>query len=400
MSKWPITRLGDVVSIRPPKREVRDRFSDLDQVTFIPMEDLPVRGGRVSGVKIRPLGEVYASYTYFAEGDVLLAKITPCFENGKVGVARGLVNGIGFGSSEFMVLRCGENILPEYLYHVVSRASVIEDGIPNMKGSVGHKRIPQEYIEDLTIPLPPLDEQKRIVAKLDELDGLAKNREAMVLDAITSSQVLFMSFLAEVFEVQAKQLEWPTILFGDFAEHSLGKMLDKGKNLGEPRPYVRNANVQWFEIDTGDIQQMRIEKRERDRYAVLPGDLLICEGGYPGRCAIWNNLEEMYFQKALHRARFDSLGSAKWAMYLLFFLSETGRLARHFSGTGILHLTGERLARVPVPMPSAEVRGLLVDRIEGLHRAVVALTTKQSLILKGLEQFKEQASEVILNGAA
>jgi type I restriction enzyme S subunit len=163
---WPLTRLGAIVTVRPPKRESRDRLFELDEVTFLPMEDLPVRGGFVTGTKVRPLGEVYSSYTYFADGDVLLAKITPCFENGKIGIAADLSNGVGFGSSEFMVLRCGPRILSEYLYHFISQPSLIGAGIPNMRGSVGHKRVPQDFIEDLELPLPPLDEQKRIVTQL------------------------------------------------------------------------------------------------------------------------------------------------------------------------------------------------------------------------------------------
>src|SRR5690606_15111197 len=82
-----------------------------------------------------------------------------------------------------------------------------------------------------------------------------------------------------------------------------GKMLDKAKNTGELRPYLRNTNVQWWHIDLTDIKQMAISEEEKSEFIVTYGDLLICEGGEPGRCAIWTESEEMYFQKALHRAR-------------------------------------------------------------------------------------------------
>ncbi len=109
---------------------------------------------------------MFSSYTYFADDDILLAKITPCFENGKLGVARGLTNGVGFGSSEYIVLRSKGKIDSEYLFHYLSQNSFRATGAKTMNGAVGHKRVPKEFIEELEIPLPPLLEQKRIVAIL------------------------------------------------------------------------------------------------------------------------------------------------------------------------------------------------------------------------------------------
>ena len=109
-----VARLADVVEINPKKSEVRG----LDRTTcvsFVPMEDLNTDGPAFVPSKERELAGVLTGYTYFKDGDVLLAKITPCFENGKAGVARGLLNGIGFGSTEFFVLRGGEKVLPEFL---------------------------------------------------------------------------------------------------------------------------------------------------------------------------------------------------------------------------------------------------------------------------------------------
>jgi type I restriction enzyme, S subunit len=97
---------------------------------------------------------------------------------------------------------------------------------------------------------------------------------------------------------------WGAKALGDIADLSLGKMLDKAKNRGELRPYLRNLNVRWFEFDLTDVAEMRFEKHEHERYAAKAGDVLICEGGYPGRAAIWLDETPMYFQKAVHRVRF------------------------------------------------------------------------------------------------
>lgn len=105
---WPTRTLADVCQIKPPKAEVRRFVTATDLVSLVPMEDLGIDQKVLVPKQVRPVSEVVGSYTYFADGDVLLAKITPCFENGKLGIAAKLVNGIGFGSSEYIVLRPDE----------------------------------------------------------------------------------------------------------------------------------------------------------------------------------------------------------------------------------------------------------------------------------------------------
>src|SRR5688500_1784208 len=102
-SSWRREPLSEVCVIRPPNAEARAKVASNARVSFVPMEDLGIEQKFLTPVHERPLSSVAGSYTYFAEGDVLLAKITPCFENGKLGIASGLSNGIGFGSSEYIV---------------------------------------------------------------------------------------------------------------------------------------------------------------------------------------------------------------------------------------------------------------------------------------------------------
>lgn len=111
--------------------------------------------------------EVSASYTYFEDDDVLLAKVTPCFENGKAGIAQGLLNGIGFGSSEFYVLRSNGQVLPEWVYFCVMHPLFREAAVAQMTGTGGLQRVPRDYVENFRIPLPPLEIQKEIVAEIE-----------------------------------------------------------------------------------------------------------------------------------------------------------------------------------------------------------------------------------------
>jgi type I restriction enzyme, S subunit len=144
---------------------------------------------------------------------------------------------------------------------------------------------------------------------------------------------------------------WQLKKVGEVAQHSLGKMLDKAKNKGEPQPYLRNLNVRWFGFELSDVLEMRFLPAETERYTAVKGDVLVCEGGYPGRAAIWDQDIPIFFQKALHRVRFHEPERNKWFLYYLFFCDLQGTLRENFNGAGIQHFTGEALAQFELPLP-------------------------------------------------
>jgi type I restriction enzyme S subunit len=150
-------------------------------------------------IQVKRLSEVAGSYTYFAEGDVLLAKITPCFENGKLGIASGLKNGVGFGSSEYIVFRPNSTVRKEWLYYLLSRDSFRNEGAERMSGAVGHKRVSKEFIEAYPIPIPPLAEQQRIVGILDEAFAGIARAKANAEQNLQNARALFESHLQAVF---------------------------------------------------------------------------------------------------------------------------------------------------------------------------------------------------------
>jgi len=154
--------------------------------------------------------------------------------------------------------------------------------------------------------------------------------------------------------------------FGTIMTSCLGKMLDKDKNQGRPRKYLRNINVRWFDFDVADLQEMRIADDEIMRYSIQKGDLVVCEGGEPGRCAIWSDEKPVCFQKALHRVRFDETSEPKFYMYYLWMLTKSGALAKYYTGSGIKHLTEESLTKLPVPVLSLLEQKRIVARIEEL----------------------------------
>jgi len=163
---------------------------------------------------------------------------------------------------------------------------------------------------------------------------------------------------------------WEEKKLGDISEHVLGKMLDKNKNRGTLQPYLRNINVRWFSFDLSDLLEMRFLEDEKNRYSAVKGDVLVCEGGYPGRAAIWQDDNPIYFQKAIHRIRFYPCCSNRWFLYYLLSLDLNGSLENHFTGTGIRHLTGESLNEILIPLPSSPEQKRIVGILDEAFAAI------------------------------
>lgn len=164
---------------------------------------------------------------------------------------------------------------------------------------------------------------------------------------------------------------WPVVPLSQIAELSLGKMLDKDKNRGELRPYLANINVRWGSFDLQELRKMRFEERETERYCLRSGDIVMCEGGEPGRCALWLEGEPgMMIQKALHRIRpMDGIDGH----YLYFALAQkasSGAFAEYLTGGGIKHLPGEKLAKVEVPIPHLDEQRRIAEVLGSVERAI------------------------------
>jgi len=239
----------------------------------------------------------------------------------------------------------------------------------------------------IPIPIPSLPEQKRIVAVLDKaFDSIAKARENAEKN-LYNARELFSSHLQNVFAQIAEQ--WGQKKIPEIAQHSLGKMLDRAKNIGKPQPYLRNFNVRWFSFDLSDINRMPFRAEEKEKYTAVKGDVLICEGGYPGRAAVWDKDSPIYFQKALHRVRFSQPEYGKWFVYYLKVQDTSGQLKQYFSGTGIQHFTGEALSKFTMPLPPLpELRKMLklFDRLADKTQRLEAIYQQKISDLEELEK--------------
>nr|HPJ26079.1 restriction endonuclease subunit S [Synergistaceae bacterium] len=185
---------------------------------------------------------------------------------------------------------------------------------------------------------------------------------------------------------------WEWVKFGKVTSNRLGKMLDKSKNRGNPKPYLRNTNVQWHQFVLDDVKEMKFEDGELHEFRVLPGDLLICEGGEPGRCAIWRDSEiEIYFQKAVHRARPFSCVTSEYLEVCLTNDAGNGQLAKYFTGATIKHFPGDKLKGYVIPLPPLPEQHRIVACIDQLmalcdtlEQQIEAAADKQTELLNAL----------------
>ncbi|KGK00168.1 restriction endonuclease subunit S [Thalassotalea sp. ND16A] len=164
---WEVINLESVCEINPKLN--KSNYQDDLQVSFVPMPAVDAESGKIDVSGIRSFSQVKKGYTAFQKHDVLFAKITPCMENGKMAVVPAVTNGLGFGSTEFHVLRAGVGINPHFIYYFVSSKIFRVQAEHNMTGAVGQRRVPAPWLSAEKLPLPPEKEQHRIVAKIEEL---------------------------------------------------------------------------------------------------------------------------------------------------------------------------------------------------------------------------------------
>lgn len=226
---WEIKKLGEVADISPSKAELKNiALSSSDDVSFLPMEDLTIGKTYVEPQKVKQLSEVEGSYTYFKEGDILLAKVTPCFENGKLAIAKNLSNGVGFGSSEYIVVRSKmQDVLPTYLLYILQSNNFRTQGKTVMLGACGLKRLPKPFVFNFEIPVPPLPEQEKIVAELDCLSGIIEKKRQQLKELDALAQSIFYEMFGEPLE---NEKGWGLRKIGDVCQVNPNKK-DTSKGL-------------------------------------------------------------------------------------------------------------------------------------------------------------------------
>lgn len=181
-------------------------------------------------------------------------------------------------------------------------------------------------------------------------------------------------------------MKWEKVKLGNVTDSCLGKMLDQNKNKGDYQPYLANVNVRWGEFDLEDLPLMKFEESEQERYELKYGDLVICEGGEPGRCAIWKEqIPNMKIQKALHRVRVHDCLDYRYVFYWFLLAGKTGELDQYFTGATIKHMPGQKLKEVVIDKPPLEIQHRIAD-ILSAYDDLIENNQKQIKLLKEAAQ--------------
>ena len=232
----------------------------------------------------------------------------------------------------------------------------VPDAVPRLR----------RFILDLAVrgKLVPQDPNDEPAAELLKRIAVGKEEEACQANGFLKRP------LPPVFESERpfpvpKSWEW--IRVGDVAISLLGKMLNKAKNRGTYKPYLRSVNVYWLELKLSDIKEMRFEEQELEKYTLCKGDVLVCEGGEAGRAAVWNNeMEGIYYQNALHRVRFFGKIDPNYFVFALWSDFNSGRLAGYCTGITIKHFTSKRLAKYCFPLPPLAEQHRIAAKVDEL----------------------------------
>ncbi len=272
-SGWIQSKISDAIFLN----EKHVGISDDTECGFVPMALVPTGYGEPVKYETRTWDKCKKGFTQFKDNDVILAKITPCFENGKGALVTGLPNGIGAGSTEYFVLRTVRNLVePKYIHAFVKTKEFLFNCETNMSGSVGHRRVPKDYLLNYPLPLAPLNEQKRIVEKLDEVLAQVDTIKAR-LDGIPAILKRFrQSVLAAAVSGKLIDLnETKITTIGEVSEDIRYGTSKKCDYKGGSTPVIRIPNIGDRKLDTSDLKLADFTERELEKLALKTGDLLV-----------------------------------------------------------------------------------------------------------------------------
>ena len=341
--KFPVARIGDICIINPPKGELANLNPDT-LVSFVPMADLNENRVAFQPKQEKLLSEVSGSYTYFADDDVLLARVTPCFENGKAGIARRLLNGVGFGSSEFIVLRCGEDILSEWMYFCVMHPLFRNWAIHQMTGTGGLQRVPRSSVEGFQIPLPPLEVQQEIVA---EIEGYQK--------VIDGARAVVENYRPHI----VVDPEWPKCSLGDLADNldSRRVPVSKGHRKPGPFPYYGASGIVDYVNDYIFDEDILLISEDGANLLARSTPIAFSVSG------------QSWVNNHAHVLRFKTLDAQKYVEYYLNSVS----IQEYVTGSAQPKLNQKALSGIQIPLPDDRaILQSLVSEVEAEHTLIEA----------------------------
>ncbi|WP_368485121.1 restriction endonuclease subunit S [Pseudoalteromonas sp. SD03] len=337
---WTLTSLGKLCDINPKKIKKPEN----GKVSFIAMNQLSEEGQLISHLP-REYEEVSKGFTSFKDGDVLVAKITPCFENGKGALVHGLTNGVGFGSTEFHVLRAKENTSPEFIYYLTRTKELRVRGENNMQGSAGHRRVTSDYFNAYKVLTPPLPEQRKIAKILSIWDKAISTTERLIDNSKKQKKALMQQLLTgkkRLLDDSGKPFE------GEWEEKRLSDLgnISSGGTPSTTKPEYWDGDINWVTpTDITKQDSIYIESTARlvsmdgiknSSAKLLPkGTLLVCTRATIGEMAIASH--EMSTNQGFKNIVPNENTNIEFVYYLLNFYKH--KLISKASGSTFLELS-------------------------------------------------------------
>ncbi len=286
-------------------------------------------------------------------------------------------------------LSLGDSVVDPLFLHYYLRQDDVVSWITNQAVGATMPNLNTGILRSVPVRFPSLPIQRRIAGILSTYDELIDNSQRRIKILETMARKLYREWFVHFCfpghesvpcvpsPIGSIPQGWQAKALAELADLSLGKMLDQKKNRGQPLPYLANVNVRWGEFDLSELREMRFEVNELETYGLRRGDIVMCEGGEPGRCAIWmEKAVGMMIQKALHRIRCRDDMHRVYLYHTLRHLAATGALAALFTGATIKHLPQEKLAKVHVLQPPGKLVAMFANNAEPIESLIHSLQSR------------------------
>ena len=360
---WEYKKLGEVGNIvtgSTPSTKDESNYSPREYC-FVKPSDLPSKG--IANIEET---EYYVSKKGLSKSRVLPAGsvLVSCIGSiGKIGI----LTKEACSNQQINAIIPNNGIDSKFIAYIICAYRFLLESIANAPVV---PIINKTDFSKIAIPLPPKPIQLAIVSELDKINELIRLKKEQLKDYDNLAQSIFYEMFGDPVE---NEMGWEVKKWGDLFHTILGKMLDKSKQINNSSQYkyLANINVQWGYFDFSDLRSMSFTDKELTKYELKTNDLLLCEGGEAGRCAIWNETNEIIlFQKAIHRARLIDKNSADvlYIRYWMQFYKKNNGLKDYISKSTIEHLTGEKLKKLPIPLPPLPLQQLFAERIEQIEK--------------------------------
>ena len=355
---WPALPISEVAAVNPRRDFSLRAISDQLSATFVPMAAVDETSGTIAIPEIKTLGELRKGFTPFREDDVIFAKITPCMQNGKSAVARGLVNGLGFGSTEFHVIRCGPRVFPEWLWYFLRQNSVKEEAQRNFRGSAGQQRVPADFLKQLKMPVPGRDEQYRLVRCIGECMERIDEIHALRSQALIEARVLLSSVLNDI----ERRHGWPRKPIGEVLTGTRNGRSVRASSDGANGRVLTLTAVRGVHLDMDACKAVRLDQALASKNQVRTNDVFVSRSntrdlvGLSSIAAGPVSPNTIYPDLLINVQPDTSKVIPRFLAFILRCPSVRKQIQDRATGTSqsMVKISGRRLREVTIPVPSPE----------------------------------------------